>query len=181
MRHFLTSQSGQTLIEVLVALTAGVVIIAAIVSASLNALTNSNFARDQNIAAQYTQSGIEIIRDMRNESIASLSASYLSDNTYCLAKSCSALDNQIPSCWIKSGNCGQNVDKFVREVVVAHDSSDCNASPTPNGQQGFLSSNVKVTVTTFWYDSRCTDSSNAFCHSVTLSSCFSDFTIAPTP
>lgn len=181
MKNNVRNQSGQTLIEVLVALTASVVVIAAIVSASLNALTNSNFARDENIAAQYTQSGIEIIRDMRNESIASLSASYLPDDTYCLAKSCTALDKQLPECWTKGNSCGQNVDTFVREVVITHDTQDCNVSPTPNGQVGYLSSNVKATVTTYWYDSKCSDSANPFCHSVTQSSCFSDFTVAPTP
>lgn len=174
-------QSGQTLIEVVVALTAAVVIIAAIVSASLTALTNSDYARDQNTATQYTQTGLEVIRDMRNESIASLSATYLPDGTYCLAKNCTALDKNITSCWIKNISCGQNVDKFVREVIVTHNSSDCNVSPTPNGQTGYLSSNVKITVTTAWYDTKCTDTANPFCHYVTTSSCFSDFTVFPTP
>ena len=174
-------QSGQTLVEVLVALTAAVVVVAAIVTASLNALNNSDYARDQNIASQYTQAGIETIRDMRNESIASLSATYLPDGTYCLAKDCTALDKSNKSCWTKGSICGQNVDKFVREAVVVHNSSDCNASPTPSGQQNYLPSNVKVTINTYWNDSRCTDSSNQFCHYVTLSSCFSDFTILPAP
>lgn len=174
-------QSGQTLIEVVVALTAAVVIIAAIVSASLSALTNSDYARDQNTAAQYTQAGLEVIRDMRNESIASLSATYLPGGIYCLAKNCTALDKSIASCWTKNISCGQNIDKFVREVTVTRNSSDCNASPTPNGQTGYLSSNVKITVTTSWYDTKCTDTANPFCHYVTTSSCFSDFTVFPTP
>lgn len=175
-------QSGQTLIEVIVALTAAVVIIAAIVSSTLNALNNSDFARDQNLSSQFTQAGMEIVRDMRNQSIASVSASYLPDGTYCLAKSCTALDATKSSCWAKSGTCGQNVDKFVREVVVVHNSIDCNATPTPTGlPQGMLTSNVKITVTTFWYDTKCTDAANPFCHNTTLSTCFSDFTVQPTP
>lgn len=181
MNFSLANNKGQTLIEVLIALTAAVVIIAAIVTAALNALTNSDFARDQNIATQYTQAGLEVIRDMRNESIASVSASYLPDGTYCLAKDCTALESTNSSCWLKSLNCGQNVDKFVREVTVTHGSADCNASPTPVGQTGYLPSNVKFTIKTSWNDSKCTDTSNPFCHYVTLSSCFSDFTIQPAP
>lgn len=175
------SNNGQTLIEVLVALSAAIVIIAAIVAATLNSLKNSDFVRDQNTAAAYSQQGMEIIRNMRDESIASLSATYLPDGTYCLASSCTALDKAKPSCWTKSVSCGQNVGIFIREVKVEHSSADCNASPTPTGQTNYLSSNVKFTVSTFWYDTACTDASNPFCHSITTSSCFSDFTILPTP
>ncbi len=181
MKFKISNEKGQTLIEVLVALTAAVVIIGAIVSASLSALNNSDFARDQNIATQYTQAGIELIRDMRNENIASISAELLPDDTYCLAKACSDLDSNNAQCWVKTTSCGQNVDKFVREVVVEHDSADCNVSPTPNGQVNALSANVKITVRTSWYDPKCQDTLNPFCHSVTLSTCFSDFTVFPTP
>lgn len=177
------SEIGQTLIEVLVALTAAVVIIAAIVSASLNALTSSEFTRSQNTATQATQQGMEIIRNMRNVSIASLSASYLPDDYYCLAKSCSSLLNSDSNCWVRTtSSCSQNYDTFVRQVTVLHDSADCNATPTPVGlPEGVLTGNVKITVTTSWFDNKCTDSSNPYCHSVVSSSCFSDFTVAPTP
>lgn len=174
--------TGQTLIEVLAALTAAVIITAAIVSASLNALTSSEFARDQNTASQYTQQGMEIIRNMRNQSIASLSANFLPDGTYCLAQSCSTLAPGTSSCWSQGTPCPQNADKFVRQVLVTHNSTDCNASPTPTGQPpGQLTTNVKVTVQTSWYDNKCTDSTKPFCHLTTDSTCFSDFTIAPTP
>lgn len=175
------NQSGQTLIEVLAALTAAVVIIAAIVSASLNSLTNSEFTRDQNISSQYTQQGLEIMRDMRNQNIASLSASYLPDGTYCLASSCSALDSTNTSCWQMTGLfCPQNVDKFVREVTVIHNSADCNATPS-DFLPSVLLTNVKIIVTTSWYDNACTDTSKPYCHSTTVSTCFSDFTVVPTP
>lgn len=178
----LPREAGQTLIEVLVALTAAVVIVAAIVSASLNSLNSSEFSRDQNISSQFTQEGLEIIRDMRNTSIASLSASYLPDGTYCLAKSCTALINTVPSCWQQNPVCAQNVDKFVRTVTVTHNATDCNATPTPIGNPiGALASNVKIVITTSWFDSRCTNSTKPFCHSTIASSCFSDFTIVPTP
>lgn len=177
------NEEGQTLIEVMTALAAAVVIIAAITSASLNALNNSQFTRDQNAASQYSIAGMEIIRNMRNTSIASISASYLTSPTYCLASTCTALSQTQSGCWIPTGtSCPQNVGKFVRSVGVSYNSLDCNATPTPTGTPtGYLSSNVKITVTTSWYDSRCTDASNPYCHSVIESSCFSDFTVMPTP
>ena len=181
-QRFRFFESGQTLIEVLVALTASVVIVAAIVSASLTALTSSEFTRDQNTATQFTSQGMEIIRDMRNQSIASLSATYLPDETYCLAKTCTTLDATIPNCWVQNPTCTQNADKFIRKVIVVHDSVDCNSTPTPSGEPvGVLGSNVKITIITSWYDNKCTDASNQFCHQTTLSSCFSDFTVIPTP
>ena len=175
------SQKGQTLIEVLAALTAAVVIVGAIVSASLNALKSTEYTRDQNIATQYTQGGMEILRDMRNMDIGSFSETSLPDGTYCLAKDCTILDKNVASCWKETTGCPQNIDKFVRTVVVAHNANDCNASPTPTGQTSPLASNVKITVSTAWYDTQCTDSSNPFCHSAVASSCFSDFTTVPTP
>jgi len=175
-------ESGQTLIEVIAALTAAVVIIAAIVSASLNALTSSQFTRDQNLSSQFTQQGMELMRNMRDQSVASISASYLPDGTYCLAKSCAGLNRDITSCWQGTPNCPQNVDNFVRKVVVVHNATDCNMSPTPVGNPpGVLPSNVQITVTTSWYDPKCTDATNPFCHSTTSTSCFSDFTVVPTP
>ena len=174
-------QEGQTLIEVLAALTAAVVIVGALVSASLNALKSTEFTRDQNISSQYTQAGMEIMRDMRNNDIGSFTSSNLPDGTYCLAKSCTQLISTNASCWKMLTTCPQNVDKYVREVAVSHNASDCNASPTPNGQTGVLSSNVKITVTTSWYDTQCTSQANQFCHSTTTSSCFSDFVAQPTP
>lgn len=173
--------SGQTLIEVLAALTAAVIVTAAIVSASLNALSSSEFTRDQNIASQFTQQGMEIMRNMRDLDIASISATYLPDGTYCLAKMCTSLNKNISSCWQAVPSCPQNADKFVRSVVIAHSATDCNVSPTPVGQTGSLSSNVQVTVTTAWFDPKCTDPTKPFCHSATATSCFSDFTVVPTP
>jgi len=175
-------RSGQTLIEVLAALTAAAVIIAAIISSAIGSLNNSEFSRDTNLAAQFSQQGIEIIRNMRNTNITSISLQSLPDSTYCFAKSCTALVSSNTSCWQKTGNsCGQNVDKFIREVKIVHNSTDCNATPTPLGQFGVIPSNVKATVAVYWSDTKCTSSGNLFCHANVISSCFSDFTVVTTP
>lgn len=165
-------QAGQTLIEVLVGLSAAVVVIAAITSAALTSLNNAQYSRDQNLATQYAQQGMELVRNMRDLDIASVSATFLPNDTYCLAKLCSALTPTNPSCWSGNLECGQNVDTYVRKIVVDHNSSSCNSG---------VSGNVQITSEVSWADGKCTDVTNPFCHHVDLSSCLSDFTVAPTP
>ncbi|HEX7041831.1 MAG TPA: hypothetical protein VF189_01140 [Patescibacteria group bacterium] len=183
------NQKGQTLIEVLVGLSAAVVVIAAITVAVITALNNAEFSRDQNLATQYTQEGMEIIRNMRDLDVASINQTNLPDGTYCLAKGCSSLTTNPSdtSCGPKtSTHCTQNFNNFVREITISHNDPFCtnngptsSATPTPTPASEI--GTIKVTVNTYWGDTKCSDSSNPFCHSVLLSSCLSDFTIVPTP
>lgn len=169
-------QAGQTLIEVLAALGAASVVIAAITVAAVTALNNAQFSRDQSQATQYAQEGIETMRNLRDFDIASISATALPDgNTYCMSQNCTYITSNIldKQCGPASGIfCNQNVGKFVRSIMVNHNDSTCNASQT---------NDVKVTAVVSWNDSKCTSGSNLFCHQVTLSTCLSDFTVQPTP
>lgn len=58
---------GQTLIELLMALGAGVLIVVAIVGGLVMAGKNSQFAKNQNLATRYAQGGIELIRSQRDK------------------------------------------------------------------------------------------------------------------
>lgn len=58
---------GQTLIELLMALGAGVLIVLAIVGGLIMAGKNSQFAKNQNLATRYAQEGIELIRSQRDK------------------------------------------------------------------------------------------------------------------
>lgn len=176
-------QSGQTLIEVLVGLAAAVVVISAITVAVLSSLNNAEFSRDQNLATHYSQEGMEIIRNMRDKSILSVSATSLPDGVYCMAKTCTAITNIAgdTNCGPRAGLlCSQNVLNFVREVTIRHNDSTCNgngptSAPTP------VTTAMKISVSTYWGDIKCTSTTNPFCHSVMLTSCLSDFTVVPTP
>lgn len=176
-------EKGQTLIEVLVALSAAVVVISAITVTVISSLNNTEYSRDQNLATQYSQEGLETVRNMRDQDIASISQSSIPDGVYCLANGCSAINNDSSdaSCGPRTGlHCSQNINNFVREITIDHNASTCNGNgpanaPTPS------TPTVKVSVSTYWGDTKCTDSSNLFCHSVLLTSCLSDFTIVPTP
>ncbi len=176
-------QTGQTLIEVLVGLSAAVVVISAITVSVIASLNNAEYSRDQNLATHSSQEGIEVVRNMRDQNIASVSQSSLPDGKYCLAKTCQAIVNSgsNANCGILIGvHCSQNVNNFIREVTITHNASTCNGNgpttaPTPTIPT------MKVSVSTYWGDTKCTNSSNPFCHSVLLTSCLSDFTIVPTP
>lgn len=187
-KNDIRSHAGQTLIEVLVGLSAAVVVISAITVTVISSLNNTEYGRDQNLATHYSQEGIEIIRNMRDQNIASIAQSSIPDGNYCLANGCSALvddtsksNSPASYCGPRIGlRCGQNIDNFVREITIEHNSSTCNGNgptnaPTPTTPL------VKVTVITYWGDTKCTDSNNQFCHSVLLTSCLSDFTVVPTP
>ena len=164
------SQGGQTLIEALVALGAAVIIVSAITIVVISALNNAQFSKNQNLATQFAQQGMEIMRQMRDSNWTTFSD--LSEEAYCLDKGSNIpvlKDLTIIAGCGHSGQSGQNVDLFAREVdIEGGNSPDC-ASAT------------KVTVVVSWNDAKCTNSTNLFCHKVELVSCFSDSRVVPTP
>ncbi|MGH7245713.1 MAG: type IV pilus modification PilV family protein [Candidatus Levyibacteriota bacterium] len=163
------SKKGQTLIEVLIGLATMVVVISAITIAVISSLNNASYAKNQNLATQYAQQGMELMRDLRDINYASFSA--LTNTTYCLAKGCSMLSNTSGDCGPKvNAICDQNVDIFVREVDVVQNSAECLGG-----------SSAKVTVSVSWADGKCTDRTNLFCHQVKLDSCLSNNNVINTP
>lgn len=171
----LSKQKGQSLIEVLVGLATAVLIVGAITIATISALNNAVYSKNQNLATNYAQQGMEIVRNLRDRNYT-LFTQLTGD--YCLAKSCNQIDptgGANDPCGKQSVICAQNVggenaDIFVRTVSVTQDSLFCmdGITPTP-GVQGAL-----VDVNVSWYDSKC-GSSNIFCHNVNLSTCLSTY------
>lgn len=155
--------SGQTLIEVLAALGAAVLVVSAVSLSVVNALNNAQYAKNQNTATQYAQEGLDIMREMRNSYFGTF-INY-SDDTYCLDKDAVAKTPlRIPT----GAGCGTNLSPFVREVGIERD-INCGASSR------------KVSVYVSWSDSKCTDPVVRYCHQVHLETCLSDFPIVPTP
>lgn len=140
---------GTTLIEVLVALAAAVVVITTITVLGVTSLNNVQFTNDQDKATKYAQEGIEMIRRIRN-------GNYLNFRTniglYCLASDQSTLGTPAASC-------SPNVEgKYIRSVQIQL-----------NGGCGVNLMHTAVTVA--WTDSKCT--AGNYCHSSKLTSCFS--------
>lgn len=148
-------KKGQSLIEALVALGAAVVVVSAITITVMSSLNNVEFSRDQNLATQYAQQGIEFMRQV-SQSNWTLFSSYAASR-YCLAQNASAITPINPA----TNTCGQNYGNFIREIDIEQNSNSC-------------SGNVKVTVNVSWSDGKCTDVNNKFCHNVILHSCLSN-------
>ncbi len=173
------SQQGQTLIEVLIGLAATVIVMAAITTATLTALNNSQSGRNQNLAENYATQGIEVMRNLHSADFNTFSSL---SGTYCFAKECNSIDtnpaNTGKACAAISGNrCPGilNAGNFIRTVTFH--TTDPEAQKCNDGGAG----GVKVDVTVEWNDSKCTNTSNLYCHSVDVSSCFNDSQVIPTP
>lgn len=146
---------GQTLIEVLLALGVAVVVLSATVVAVLAALNNAQFSKNQNIATQYAQEGMEVMRNMRNSNWT-LFSSYATGQ-YCLDQNSTGLSGRDPNV---QGCNGQNVGIYARRVDIVKDSAACGGS-----------NQTKVTVSVSWASNKCTDTNNLYCHKVELVSC----------
>lgn len=168
------SQKGQSLIEVLVGLVTASLIVGAITAVTISALNNAVYSKNQHLATEYAQQGMEIVRNLRDRQYSSFSSL---NGYYCLAKSCTDIhptsNNPQDPCGPKSIICDQNVggenaDIFVRQVFVDPLATYCQEN-TQIATQG-----TQVTVSVSWYDAKC-GTSNVFCHTVKLSSCMSTF------
>ncbi len=157
-----SSKKGQTLIEVLAAFGVAVVLVSAIAITVVTALSNATFSKNQNMATQYAQQGMEILRQMRNTDFATFN--FLSGN-YCLDK-----NNTLSP---EGTGCSRNVDNtFVRKVTVEKSSSTCGSVGS--------SFATKATLLVSWSNSKCT-AATPFCHTTQFVSCFSDFNLVPSP
>lgn len=165
------NNAGQSLVEVLVGLSTAVLIVGAMTVATISALSNATFSKNQNLATNYAQQGMEIVRNFRDRNYNLFSEL---QGDYCLAKSCNAINNnpQDP-CGKVSILCSQNVggenaDIFVRKVTIDPNAISCKDT-TQQTTQATL-----VTVNVAWFDAKC-GTSSVFCHSVQLTTCLSTF------
>lgn len=65
--RFLRLSKGQSVIEVVIALSLVSIIVLALVKVTISSIQNSSFARDQQIATRYAQEGIENARKLKEE------------------------------------------------------------------------------------------------------------------
>lgn len=146
---------GDTLIEVLIALTIAVLVVSAITVLGITSLNNAKFVTTQDQATKYTQEGLEIVRKIRNSNYVAY-ASY--SGVYCLAKNALSL---------VGGPCTTaNIDNiYIRSVEIQQNVIDCGTNL------------AYTTVTVSWTDGKC--ETGTFCHSTKLSSCLS--TLPPIP
>lgn len=146
------NEKGQTLLEALVALGAAVMVVSAITVSVITALNNGEYTKNQNLATQYAQQGLELMHQLSLSDWATFS-SY--SGGYCFGQGMTVPDSNQ-----KTPNCTKpNLGIFYREVDFPGNVS-CTA-----GSSG-------VTVSVAWSDGKCTDVNNPYCHVVSLNSCF---------
>jgi Tfp pilus assembly protein PilV len=167
MYHFkntlFSRSAGQALIEALVALATILVILSAIAIAIISSVNNSDFIKKQTLAKKYAEQGMEHIRYLRNNrpGSATVPGSFFSfdpTTTYCMNDVDETDPDDDP---FISGECANiNIGGyFKREVRFFHNDSQCGDGGT------------RVTMNVYWSSNKCS-SSNNFCHSSKLVSCF---------
>jgi len=160
------SQSGQTIIEAIVALVTILLIITAIAIVIVSGLYNSSFIKNQNEANKYAQQGIELVRNIQKNDLKTFRG-YVDDSDpeedypyYCIDEQTSTLYGDTCS------NTGINTaTSFNRVVEFSPGGGDCQAAFTDS-----TTAAARVTVTVKWSSSKC-PASNTFCHESKLVTC----------
>ena len=152
---------GQTLLEVLLAFSASILVLSAIIIGITTSLSNTQYTKNQNLANSYAKEGMAVVRQIRDSSWPKFS-SYTTNTTYCLNQNSTELILASPPPVV----CGQNpvAGIFFREVKLNHLSDDCSSGSIKGS---------KVTVKVSWSDSKC-PVGTPFCHKVELITCFSN-------
>lgn len=167
MRRQKEIQTGQTLIEVLLAFSVSILVLSAIVIGITTSLSNTQYTRNQNSANSYAQEGISVVRQIRDSNWDKFRNFYVTD-TYCLGQ-----DSELIT--LTSLNCGKNVGIFSREVKLTHNSPNCCSR---DGDPVFCASELKgseATIKVSWSDNKCpTGADTPFCHEVELITCLSN-------
>lgn len=151
-------QAGQTLLEILLAFSVSILVLSAIVIGITTSLSNTQYAKNQNLANYYAKEAMAVVKQVRDSSWTNFSSKI--QPMYCLSQNSTILTEPNPPLI----NCGQNVGIFSREINFAHSSSDCS-----NGKI----SGSKVTIKVSWSDNKC-PIGTPICHKVELITCFSN-------
>lgn len=166
-RNLLRQKKGDVLIEAVLAIAITGIVVTGIVVALTNSISQSNFTRNQNLASNYAQQGLDIARNMKENSFASLSA--LGDRSYCLGEGETAITTPE-----SASGCDVNIgETFFRSVYINSSGEDGReAVPGQSCQVEDGVSSVFIASIVAWTDSKCTG--GEICHKVELNSCFVD-------
>lgn len=153
------SQSGQTIIEAIVALSAILLTISAIAVAVLTGISNSTFVKNQNLGNKYAQQGIEFVRNIKENDINKF-INY--SGTWCIDESVSP-----PVLTQEATKCGGIVnagDTHIREIIFDVGSTGTSYSPCSEKE-------TRITVKASWPSGKCGET-DRYCHRSELATCF---------
>lgn len=157
-------QSGQTLLETLLALSVSVFILGAITAVVISSLNSVQFTKNHNLAGQYAREGMEIVRKVR-DSVTWTAFSGI-NGLYCLSSGSTTLPSSSASCI--APNIG---GIFIREINIASNSLGCRS--VQNGS--------KVIAKVSWTDGKCPTGGNIYCHKAEITTCFYRFDVKTAP
>lgn len=155
------AQRGQTLIEILLAVTVSIIVLSAIVVGIVNSLNNTQYTKNQNLANSYAQEGMSVVKAIKDSDWNTFS-SFTTANIYCIDQN---------SAELTPDPCGSNVGIFSRQVEFEHDSQECCSNDDPSCVTGVKGTRAVVEVS--WADSKC-PVGNIRCHNVKLVTCLSN-------
>lgn len=160
--------SGQSLIEIILALIVVVAVITGITFAITSSLKNATFSKNQNLATTYAQQGMETVRRIRDRSWAAF-FNAPGGPFFCLSENSSELTKRLGLDCDGEGNVGI----FIRGIVLENNDVNC---------AGAVNTKVKATVSVKWPDSNCPSTPPFnYCHEVKLVSCFSQINTVGAP
>lgn len=166
---------GQSLVEAVIALTAAIIVVSSIVTAIVLSLNNAQYAKYQNLATQYAQEGIEIVKKISASDWNSFLTS-TSSIDYCLPEGSLAPTpgQQCTANVYYVGPTSSQVPIFRRTIKIEHNTEICGNTD-----------GAKVTSKVSWSDSKCGSGNgnldNIYCHSVELVTCVTRSQNIPTP
>jgi hypothetical protein len=167
------SNSGQTIIEAVVALTAILVAIAAISVVISLSVNNSTFSRDQGQASKYAQEGIEFLREANDSG----------DPIFIEGLDPGDPDSSILFNQLQGDYCLNADDKLSTDGIGAHcrnvttnglkrsihvEQGTCAGAGSTQGSTNTILYQVDVTV--YWSGNSCSTTS-PYCHSSSLETC----------
>ncbi|OGH47505.1 MAG: hypothetical protein A3A51_02865 [Candidatus Levybacteria bacterium RIFCSPLOWO2_01_FULL_39_10] len=154
------NKKGQVLIEAVIAIAVVAFVMSGIVAALILSVNNATFSKNQNLATNFAQEGIDIARDLKDSDFQAFSTL---QGYYCIDEGDIAID---PS----KTTCSKNVDSaFTRRVYINQNGEDARQSLAQRGCEANLAFVASIVT---WNDSRC--QGTAECHEVELNSCFAD-------
>lgn len=162
----LKSQKGQSMLEAVAALGVIAIVMTALTIAVLLGLGNSGYSKKENIATQYAQQGMELLRNKRETDGTAFWA--YTPNSYYIRETDNSLQpltgSDICAGVTPPATTPKTAGTYIRTVCVAADAS--------NG------CDKKITVSVWWQDGKCPG--NGYCRKASIASCFADLR-PPTP
>jgi len=159
-RKIILKNGGQVLIEAVIAIAVVSFLMSGIVAALISSVNNSTFSKNQNLATNFAQEGIDIARNFKESDFQTFSTF---QNYYCIDKNDTTISRF-------KRTCNKNVDSFfTRRLYINQNGQDTRVGPS---QQKCESGSIFVASIVAWNDSRC--QGTAECHDVELNSCFTD-------